>query len=176
MKRNVIILLLSVIIILVGIYWYADRELISLKTESTLPLQWEDPYNNHEEPIQLTDQNQTLSDSKVHLTKLYYLPNSKKLQFGLWYSKREYQPNPSKKIPDRIFQVTIRDKNGQLYDQDTIVKAEGLFDEFQRRSISIDLDNQESIELTISLIEQNGTTVTPMESTTINVPLDKIKQ
>ena len=63
MKRNVIILLLLVIIILVGIYWYADRELISLKTGSTLPLQWEDPYNNHEEPIQLTDQNQTLSDS-----------------------------------------------------------------------------------------------------------------
>lgn len=162
MKRKLIISLFSVIIILIGIYWYADRELIALRTGSTLPLQWDTPYNNDEQPIQLTE--------------LYYLPTSKKLQFGLWYSKRDYQPNQSKKIPDRIFQVTIHDKNGELFEEDTLVKTEGLFDEFQLRSLSIDLDNQDSIEITISLIEQDGTIITPIESASINVPLDKIKQ
>ena len=176
MKRKLIISLFSVIVILVGIYWYADRELIALKTGSTLPLQWDTPYNNDEEPIQLTEQNQDLKNPNIHLTELYYLPISKKLQFGLWYSKRDYQPDQSEKIPDRIFQVMIRDKNGNLFEEDTVVKTDGLFDEFQLRSIFIDLDNQDSIEITISLIEQDGTTITPIESASINVPLDKIKQ
>lgn len=87
MKRKLIISLFSVIIILIGIYWYADRELIALRTGSTLPLQWDTPYNNDEQPIQLTEQNQDLKNPNIHLTELYYLPNSKKLQFGLWYSK-----------------------------------------------------------------------------------------
>lgn len=98
MKRKLIISLFSVIVILVGIYWYADRELIALKTGSTLPLQWDTPYNNDEQPIQLTEQNQDLKNPNIHLTELYYLPTSKKLQFGLWYSKRDYQPDKSKKF------------------------------------------------------------------------------
>ncbi|WP_128101526.1 hypothetical protein [Paenibacillus sp. DCT19] len=174
MKYKILIAILSVIVILTGLYLYTDREIIALKTGTTPPLQWDNPYENDEEPIQLTTDNQTLSNPNVHLTKLYYLPKSKKIQFGLWYSKNDYQPDQSKKIPDRIFQVTIQDANGQLFDDETVVKTEGIFDVFQRRSISInldDLDNQGTIEVTVSFIAQDGTTITPLESASFKVTI-----
>ncbi|KQY83277.1 hypothetical protein ASD24_13440 [Paenibacillus sp. Root52] len=174
MKHKILISIISVVIILTGIYLYKDREIIALKTGTTPPLQWDDPYENKEEPIQLTAQNQTLSNPDVHLTEVYYLPKSKKLQFGLWYRKKDYQPNQTANIPDRIFQVTIQDTQGQIFNDDTVVKTEGIWDEFQRRSISIDLDhleNQGTIEVTVSLIAQDGTTITPLESASFKVTI-----
>ncbi|MCG7376769.1 hypothetical protein MH215_07170 [Paenibacillus sp. ACRSA] len=174
MKHKIFIAIISVVIILTGIYLYKDREIIALKTGTTPPLQWDDPYENDEEPIQLTAQNQTLSNPDVHLTEVYYLPQSKKLQFGLWYRKKNYQPNQTANIPDRIFQVTIQDTQGQIFNDDTVMKTEGIFDEFQRRSISIDLDhleNQGTIEVTVSLIAQDGTTITPLESASFKVTI-----
>ncbi|MDR6723625.1 hypothetical protein J2W91_002087 [Paenibacillus amylolyticus] len=174
MKHKILISIISVVIILTGIYLYKDREIIALKTGTTPPLQWDDPYENDEEPIQLTAQNQTLSNPDVHLTEFYYLPKSKKLQFGLWYRKKNYQPNQTANIPDRIFQVTIQDTQGQIFNDDTVVKTEGIWDEFQRRSISIDLDhleNQGTIEVTVSLIAQDGTTITPLESASFKVTI-----
>lgn len=174
LRKRLLISSLAVVVVLAGIYLYADREILSLKTGRTLPLHWENPYEDpyrNEEPTQLTKDSQTLSTPNIHLTPLYYLPVSKKLQFGLWYNKKEYQPDRSKKIPDRIFHITVLSEDGQSFDHDTVMTTEGLFDEFQHRSIDVDLSNQDSIEITISLIEQDGTVLTPIQSTSFNVQL-----
>lgn len=174
MKYKILMAILSVIVILTGLYLYTDKDIIALKLGTTPPLQWDDPYENDEEPIQLTTDNQTLSNPNVHLTEVYYLPKSKKLQFGLWYRKKDFPANQTANIPDRIFQVTIQDTQGQIFNDDTVMKTEGIFDEFQRRSISIDLDdleNQGTLEVTVSLIAQDGTIITPLESASFKVTI-----
>ncbi|NGZ77692.1 hypothetical protein [Saccharibacillus alkalitolerans] len=170
MKRKAVTSILIAIFALAGLYLYADRSVIALKTGMTLPLQWDNPYRK-EEAIRLTQHNQGFSAPTVKITPLYYLPESKKLQFGLWYSKRKYHPALSPKIPDRIFQVSVRGKNGRIFDNDNVIETSGVFDEFQRRSIAIDLSDQDSIEITISLIEQDGTLITPIKSSSFNVQL-----
>lgn len=161
------------IIIIIASCLYIDRELISLKSGDTLPIQWTKPYENNEEPIQITDSNQELSNPDVHITPLYYLPQSKEIHFGLWFKKWSYQAD---KIPERVFQTTFKNESGKQFDSELVTRVtSGLFDEFHYRSISVDLTNQNSIEMTISLIEEDGNQVTPIESITLPISLDEKK-
>ncbi|WP_037287804.1 hypothetical protein [Saccharibacillus sacchari] len=173
MRNKVMVLILTAILTLTGVYVYADRSLLALQIGLTLPLQWEDPYGKQEEPIMLTTRPSQLSEPRVSLTPLYYLPESKKLQFGLGYSKHKYQADPSMNIPDRIFHVTVRDADGQIFDKDTVIKTTGLFDEFQRRSINVDLDGRDSIEINVAWISQDGNVLTPIESSSFKVVLEE---
>lgn len=172
-KKKLVISIVVLIIIVITSYLYLDRELISLKSGDTLPIQWANPYEKKEEPIQITKSNQKLSNPDVHITPLYYLPQSKEIHFGLWYKKWSYQ---SDKIPARVFQTTFKDEEGKVFDRETVTKVtSGLFDEFHYRSVSVELSNQNSVEMTISLIEEEGDTVTPIESTSLMISLDQIK-
>lgn len=172
MRSKVMVLILTAILTLTGVYVYADRSLIALQTGLTLPLQWDDPYGKQEEPIMLTMLPRQLPELSVSLTPLYYLPESKKLQFGLGYSKYKYQADPSRNIPDRIFHVTIRGTDDQIFDKDTVIKTTGLFDEFQRRSIDIDLNDQDYLDIDVAWVSQDGNVLTPIESSSFKVELE----
>ncbi|NMO98251.1 hypothetical protein [Paenibacillus lemnae] len=129
-----------------------------------MQIQWTNPYGGNEEPIQITDRNQNLTNPDVHITPLYYLPQSQEIHYGLWFKKWAYQ---SDKIPDRVFQTTIKDENGRRFDNELVTRVTNVvFDEFHYRSLPVDLTNQNTIELTISLIEENGNQITPIKSTT----------
>jgi len=173
MRNKVMVLILTAILTLTGVYVYADRSLIALQTGLTLPLQWDDPYGKQEEPIILTTRPSQLSEPHVSLTSLYYLPESKKLQFGLGYSKHKYQVDHSRNIPDRIFHVTVRGADGQIFDKDTVIKTTGLFDEFQRRSIDIDLNDQDYLDVDVAWVSQDGNVLTPIESSSFKVVLEE---
>lgn len=114
-----------------------------------------------------------LSEPSVSLTPLYYLPESKKLQFGLGYSKYKYKADPSRNIPDRIFHVTVRGTDGQIFDKDAVIKTTGLFDEFQRRSIDVDLDGKDSVEINVAWVSQDGNILTSIESSSFTVVLEE---
>ncbi|MCQ4086362.1 hypothetical protein [Saccharibacillus sp. JS10] len=122
--------------------------------------------------IQLTEDHQTLSNPDVKITPVYYLTRSKKVQFGLSYNKQKYHTDPIKQIPDQIFHVIIKTPDGKLFETNTFTKTTGVFDEFQRRSIDVDLDHQKSITVTVSLVKKDGETLTPIESASFDVNLD----
>ncbi|WP_054955367.1 hypothetical protein [Paenibacillus dakarensis] len=168
-KKKLIISTLVLLIIIIASYLYSNRELNSLKSGEILPIQWSNPYKNNEKPIQITDHNQKLSNPNVHITPVYYLPQSKEIHFGLWFNKWSYR---SDQIPDRVFQTTIKDENGKQSENELVTRVtSGWFEEFHYRSIPVDLTNQNTVEMTISLIKENGKQVIPKESSTITLSL-----
>lgn len=66
---------------------------------------------------------------------------------------------------------------GRYLNPKTVTKVKcGLFDEFHYRAVSVDLSNQKSIEMTISLIKEEGNELTSIETSRLTVPLDLLKE
>ncbi|WP_020617391.1 hypothetical protein [Paenibacillus daejeonensis] len=172
MRKKWIFALITLIVILIATYVYLDREIIALKTGRQLPIVWQYPYSD-EIPIQLTEGNQTLSNPDVNLTPFYYLPETKQVHFGLWYKKWKYR---GEDIAFAVFQISLEKENGDITTQDAFAKMpRGVLDVFHYRHIPIDLANEDSIKMTISLIEQQGRDRVPIETATMTIPIQLVE-
>lgn len=172
-KRRVIVLILVMILSIGLAYLYFDREVIKLKRGGALPVLWSSREQFEEDPIKLTTHNEGFANPNVTITPIYYMPESHELHLGLWFKKWRYN---DEYIPDRVFDVSFVDEKGQVYNQESVARQSALFDEFHFRRIEgVDLSKVKSLELVITLIEQEGRQVTPIESKKMKVPLEKIQ-
>ena len=158
LKKPLLIAFIS-LIILASIFAYNNWEMWQYKygyRPVVLNFLEPDESDQQGETFVLMNPSKWIPEMKVGITDYYWVEGINSLRFGLWYRNWDYRDYEKY---EEIFDVRIRDSQGQEYGTFAFVRLPGVgvYETFQIREIrGIDINKIDQLFLDISLEKDHG--------------------
>ncbi|AEE95936.1 hypothetical protein [Mahella australiensis] len=146
-KQKWVIAVVAIFLVVVYLYFNINKanwDIFLYKHGYKQPIMW-DSYNEKDEPVHIKIENRQFEKTSVQMTDLYYLPNLKRLHFGIWFDKSIYSSTESNSPK---FHIEIVNDKGETFDKNAYVEEIGTFEIFQLREIEgVDLKGCREIKI-----------------------------
>ncbi|GKX29470.1 hypothetical protein SH1V18_19500 [Vallitalea longa] len=160
MKKRIILIFIGVTIIIMCLFIINNSSMLKLKygLDSVVILP-DDIYKRYEKYPDVNFDKQFIIEVKdkkieelhISLSDIVYLPELKQISFGILFRNNDYE---KMNIPSPVFNVYLKDKNGNKYKSGGFVKNSGTFETFQTRFIcDVDISAVEELTMYICPLE-----------------------
>lgn len=154
-RKNKNIFFGCILVIIFGCTWYLKNNwsIIKFKYGYDYPMIWDMNEINVTKGLLIKKNNNAFDKLKIKTTDIVYIPELKKIAFGLWFNKNDYDKN---KYVIGYFDVKLIDDKNIEY-QTSVANLPGTFDVFQYRiAKGINLSDINELYLSIEPVKMTS--------------------